>query len=146
MANHMQNQLELAISIAVKAHTGQVDKAGEPYILHPLRVMAQLDAIEDKIVAVLHDVIEDTEVVARELREWGLEDYFVNAVKQLTLWAPSDSYTEYIKELSVWELCRRVKIADLRDNLQVERLVHLELTQKDLDRIKKYQEALKFLL
>ena len=145
MADHMQKQLERAIRIATSAHAGQVDKAGEPYILHPLRLMVGMTDPNLRVTAVLHDVLEDSEFREEDLHAEGIDGYFINAVAKLSR-SPETPYMEYIRELSHWNDVVQVKIADLRDNIRTERLLHRELTQKDLDRIKKYHAALRFLL
>lgn len=111
------SDLNTAIKIAVDAHEGQVDKAGEPYVLHPLRVMLAMDNDRDRIVAVLHDVVEDSDKI-------GLGD--ILALFGEGIWAAVDAvtrrdgetYTDFIKRASTNEIGRRVKIADLRDNLR----------------------------
>lgn len=113
--------LEQAIELAALAHRGQVDKAGKPYILHPLRVMQHcapdLDAM---IVGVLHDTIEDTFVTEELLLEKGLPQRLVDAIHLLTR-RPEDTYKEFIERLAPNRLARRVKIKDLEDNMSKER-------------------------
>ena len=76
--------LDLAIEIAEKAHTGQIDKAGKPYILHPLTVMAQMEDVESKIVAVLHDAIEDSDLTLTELSQQGFPELIIEAIAAIT--------------------------------------------------------------
>ena len=76
--------LEQAISLAAKQHEGQVDKANAPYILHPLRVMLNVPTIEHKIVAVLHDILEDTETTIEDLYQFGFQSHIIDAIVALT--------------------------------------------------------------
>lgn len=145
MPEHQHTQLDTALAIAVKAHAGQVDKAGVPYILHPLRVMAQLDDIQEKIIAVLHDVLEDSETTPDDLRKAGIDDYYINGVEKLTR-KENQSYEDYIHSLYTWKICAKVKVADLRDNQHLERLLFHDLSLADLERIKKYHKALRELV
>jgi (p)ppGpp synthase/HD superfamily hydrolase len=130
--------LELAISIAVEAHRGQTDKAGQPYILHPLRLMLSMKTEDERITAVLHDVIEDTNVTLANLREQGLSDEVLKAIELLTR-LPQDTYEAFIERLSINPLSRRVKMADLADNMNISRLS--EVTEKDLIRMQRYLAA-----
>ncbi|GGH60319.1 hypothetical protein GCM10008014_34740 [Paenibacillus silvae] len=105
--------IELAISIALEAHKGQLDKGGNPYILHPLAVMNRVETIEEKIVAVLHDVIEDTEVTIEQLRELGFSEEIVKAIGLLTR-SEEDSYEQFIEKTTTNRMARNVKIADIQ--------------------------------
>jgi (p)ppGpp synthase/HD superfamily hydrolase len=109
-----------AISIAYNAHDGQKDKNGEPYILHPIRVMMSAGDDEDlSIIAVLHDVIEDGELyeTANDLARHGFGPHVIAAVDALTR-RPGEDYSEYVKRASENRFARKVKLADLRDNLR----------------------------
>ena len=130
--------LEQAISIASLAHEGQLDKAGEPYISHPLRVMMKLKDEKQRIVAVLHDVIEDTKVTDIDLVVKGLDIELVNVVLTLTR-NKNESYNEYIDRISKDEFAIEVKLADLEDNMDMSRLKNP--TVKDYDRVVKYGKA-----
>ena len=130
--------LEQAISIASLAHEGQLDKAGEPYILHPLRVMMKLKDEKQRIVAVLHDVIEDTGVTDMNLIIQGLEIDLINVILTLTR-NKNESYDEYIDRISKDEFAIQVKLADLEDNMDMSRLKNP--TVKDYDREVKYGKA-----
>ena len=134
--------LETALRIALDAHTEQTDKAGQPYILHPLRLMMQMTTDEERAAALLHDVVEDSRWTFDMLRAEGISDNVLNAVMLLTH-TPGTSYEEFIDTLKDHPLARRVKIADLEDNLNVFRLD--ELRQKDLERIGKYHRAWRLL-
>lgn len=131
--------LEDAILLAVEAHRGQVDKAGRPYILHALRVMLRLDSDVERISAVLHDVIEDSGYRVDRLREMGYPEEVLRALDCLTR-RQQESYTQFIARVKTDPLARRVKIADLEDNLNLRRLA--ALTEEDLERVRKYERAL----
>jgi len=130
--------LEQAISIASLAHAGQLDKGGEPYILHPLRVMMKLKDEKQRIVAVLHDVIEDTIITYQYLKDRGLNSELVNHVVTLTRFK-NENYNEYINRISKDEFAIQVKLADLEDNMDMSRLKNP--TVKDYDRVVKYGKA-----
>jgi len=132
------NHLEKAISIAVKAHQGQTDKAGEPYILHPLRVMLNFQQEREMITAVLHDVVEDSRFTLDNLRNEGFPTEIVEAVDCLSK-RPKEKFDKYILRLKKNPLAVRIKLADLEDNLNVRRLS--EVGFKDWARINKYLEV-----
>ncbi len=132
------SQLERAISIAVNAHSGQVDKAGNPYILHPLRMMLRLDGEAERIVAVLHDVLEDTSVTAADLRREGFPDEILDALECVTK-REGESYQEFVARAAANPIAHRVKLADLEDNMDVRRLKRV--TERDRKRISKYLRA-----
>ena len=138
----MVNDLNKAIQIACEAHQGQTDKAGKPYILHPLRLLLKFSNIDEQITAVLHDVIEDSDFTLDDLKNSEFSDSILIAVDCLTKKTNVD-YSLYLEQVSRNELARKIKIEDLRDNLDLSRLNTIE--SKDLDRVKKYHEALKFL-
>lgn len=130
--------LEDAISIAAEAHRGQRDKAGAPYLLHPLRLMLRMDSEAAMMAAVLHDVVEDSGWTLEGLRERGFPEEVVEAVACLTH-RDGESYEEFVERLKSNPLARRVKIADLEDNLNVQRIGRLG--PKDLERLEKYHRA-----
>ena len=138
------NQLNDAIIVASNSHKGQVDKAGEPYILHPLRVMLQMDTDEERIVAVLHDFFEDSPLSPWELWfKYNIPKEIITAVNILTKidWEDNIQYYNRIKQNP---LCMKVKLADIRDNLDEKRLSKLD--KKVRDRlVKKYKKALEVL-
>ena len=136
------NILEKAIQIATKAHDGQTDKGGNAYILHPLRLMKNVNSDEEKIVAILHDVVEDTDITFTDLEEEGIPEVCIEALKLLTH-AKEVPYIDYIDLISTNDLARSVKIADLRDNSDLTRLANV--SQKDIDRVEKYAKALAIL-
>lgn len=136
------NLLAKAIQIASKAHENQVDKANKPYILHPLRLMMKLENIDEQIVAVLHDVIEDSDTTLSDLRNSGFSEEIINAIDALTK-KPGLDYQNYLEIISKNTLSRNVKIEDIKDNLNLTRLKNIN--DKDLERAQKYHKALKFL-
>jgi (p)ppGpp synthase/HD superfamily hydrolase len=150
--------LEKAIKIAVEAHTGQVDKGGNPYILHPLRVLLSLNSEEERIVGVLHDVVEDCEGWTWErLREQGCSDEIIEALKSVSKTPQEekqfkkmddpneklDHYLEFIKRAKFNKIGRNVKAADIKDNLDISRID--DITERDIDRLNRYKAALKLL-
>jgi len=135
--------LERAIQIAVEAHAGAKDRGGKAYILHPISVMMRCETDEEKIVAILHDVVEDTDWTFEALREEGFTKTIIEALKTVTKHSDDEDYDEFIQRSLKNEIGRNVKIADLRENLDVTRIG--ELTDKDIERINKYKRALKTL-
>ncbi|QIC04487.1 guanosine-3',5'-bis(diphosphate) 3'-pyrophosphohydrolase [Brevibacillus sp. 7WMA2] len=129
-----------AVLLATKAHANQQDKGGQPYILHPLRVMMYMPSDEARAVAVLHDVLEDTDVTVDDLRVAGFPKEVVEAVMILTK-NPKEEYDSYITRVKHNQLARAVKIADIKDNLDLTRIA--EPTEDDLACIEKYKRALK---
>lgn len=136
------NKYELALKIATEAHKGQVDKAGIPYINHPLTVASLVDTEEEKIVALLHDTIEDTNITEQDLLNYGFSNKIIEAVKLLTH-NKNVLYMDYVAKIKDNELARKVKIADLTHNSDLSRLK--EITEKDKKRYEKYQKALLYL-
>jgi (p)ppGpp synthase/HD superfamily hydrolase len=130
--------VEDAVSIAALAHRGQKDKAGAPYLLHPLRMMLRMDTEAAMMAAVLHDVVEDTEWTLERLREAGFSDEVLEAVDCLTHRA-GESYEEFVKRVRTNPIARQVKIADLEDNMNVRRMN--QLGPKELERMEKYHRA-----
>lgn len=130
--------LQDAILLAVQAHHGQADRAGQPYILHPLRMMLSLPDEDSRMVAVLHDVVEDTAVQLDDLRAAGFSDEVISAVDHLTR-RDDETYEAFIQRVKPHPLARRVKLADLRDNMDILRLRTLE--DHDLDRLRRYRAA-----
>lgn len=130
--------LERAIEIAARAHAGQTDKGGHPYILHPLRLMFTLKDRNEQMVAVLHDVIEDTSVTLEELSSEGFSQDILDAVIALTK-KEGESRISAAKRAAENAIARVVKLADVRDNMDLSRIS--ELTDKDRIRIKEYEEV-----
>ena len=142
MNTSKQLMLELALSIATEAHRGQFDKAGIDYIEHPIFVASQVDSEEEKAVALLHDVIEDSSVTAEELLNAGLPETVVTAVQILSKKKGQD-YQTYLKTVKSNPLARAVKLADLKHNSDLLRLE--TITDKDLERLEKYKQAIDYL-
>jgi len=138
MGNELMNDLEKAIVIAVNAHRGQLDKQDLPYVLHPLRVMLKQKVPDARVAAVLHDVVEDTDVTLEELAEAGFSAKALEAIRLLTH-IKSVPYLDYVKAVAANPIARQVKLADLEDNLDPSRI--LNKTAKDLARLEKYREA-----
>ena len=113
--------LEKAIQIAVSAHQGQKDKAGAIYILHPLRLMLRMETEEERVAAVLHDVIEDTSWTLTDLRKEGFSENVIKTVDYLSR-RQSETFEEYIDRLKNDPMARKIKIADLEDNMDLKRL------------------------
>ncbi len=130
--------LEKAILIAGHAHQGQKDKAGAPYILHPLRMMQQMETETEQVVAVLHDVVEDTTWTLEGLRGEGFSEEVIAAVDCLTR-RTDESYEAFIERARDNPIARRVKLADLADNMDIRRIG--TLTDKDMARLKRYHQA-----
>ena len=137
------SDLATAIDIAVEAHRKQRRKNGSPYILHPLRIMFRMKTDEERIVALLHDVVEDSSVTLSDLEARGFTNEIVNAVGLLTKHDHCD-YEAYLTALAGNSLARRVKIGDLLDNLDISELP--DISDKDLIRLKKYKNALRYLM
>lgn len=135
--------LERAIAIAVKAHAGQIDRAGRPYILHPLRMMMRLDDASAQIVAILHDVIEDSPIGLDDLRNEGFDETIIKAIDCLTR-RPDEPYEAFIARGAPNALARQVKLIDLEDNMDIRRLD--VLTSADFERLQRYQNARHYLL
>jgi (p)ppGpp synthase/HD superfamily hydrolase len=134
--------LERAIEIAAKAHAGQVDKAGQPYVLHPLRMMLAVTTAEARMAAVLHDVVEDTTVTFDDLRAAGFPASVLEAVEALTK-REGEDYEAFIRRVAPNPIAREVKLADLRDNSDLSRIS--EPTERDRERIKRYSRAIAYL-
>lgn len=138
----LNEQLSKAIHLANKYHEGQVDKSGLPYILHPLHVMNNVDSIEEKIVAVLHDILEDTILATGDLIIYGFDLEIVEAVVTITR-IKGEPYANYLERVKSNELARIVKLADLTHNMDITRLHNP--TEKDYKRVEKYKKAYKYL-
>ena len=134
--------IEDAILLAVHAHRGQRDKAGEPYILHPLRVMTRMSSEVEMIVAVLHDVVEDSDYTLDDLRRQGYCEQVVEAVDSVSR-RDGEPYEDFIRRVNRNPLARKIKIADLEDNMHVEKLNGPE--EIGSDRGRKYRRALETL-
>ena len=135
--------LERAIEIAQEAHKGVKDKGGHDYIHHPIRVMHAMSNDQEKIVAILHDVVEDSDWTFERLKEEGFEDSVIESLRCVTKYSEEEDYQEFIKRAATNKIATKVKMADIEDNLDLSRLG--TLTEKDLTRIEKYKKALQYL-
>mgnify|MGYP001128624775 CR=1 FL=1 len=131
--------IERAIKIAAEAHDGQVDKAGAPYILHPLRVMLHVRTNEERIVAVLHDVVEDSQWSLELLRAEGFSEQVLRAIDSVTR-RDSETYEEFVLRAGLDPIGRNVKLADLEDNCDLGRIA--APTEKDRARLDRYRRAI----
>lgn len=137
--------LDSAIHIATEAHYDQKDKGGQPYILHPLRVMMLVEGEEAQIVAVLHDVLEDTEVTREDLEREGFSEKVITALEKLTH-KEGESYSDYVLRVKSDELARQVKLADLKDNARIDRAYLRPFNLEGGTRkLMKYMASFKFL-
>lgn len=132
--------LERAMEIAMAAHKGQLDKAGKEYIEHPMRVMAAGSSTDEKIVGVLHDVVEDTAWTFEQLAAEGFAPQIIEALRCLTK-LEGESYDKFIARVKCNALATAVKLNDLTDNMDIRRLPYL--SDKDVKRLKKYLKAYK---
>lgn len=133
--------LERAIEIATEAHQGQFDKAGNDYIGHPLRVMEAGKTTNEKIVGVLHDVVEDSDWSFEQLADEGFSDEIIEALRCLTKLSNIEPYDKFIARVKTNPLAIAVKINDLSDNMDIRRLPYL--SDKDIKRLKRYLKAYK---
>ena len=134
--------LEKAIALAVEAHRDQKDRYGAPYILHPLRVMARMETPLEKTVAVLHDVVEDTDWTFDRLRDEGFGPPVIEALDCLTK-RSGEEYMDFVRRSAQNPLARRVKLADLEDNMDLRRVP--ESSQPDPARWERYLAAWRWL-
>ena len=134
-----QSQESIARAIAERAHAGQVDKAGKPYIGHPAHVAVSVEGDKAKAVAWLHDVVEDTPMTFDDLRAAGIDDEVLAALELLTH-GKTVPYMEYVAAIRENDLARTVKLADLAHNSDLSRLP--EVTDADLQRVEKYRQAM----
>ncbi|ADO69928.1 HD domain-containing protein [Stigmatella aurantiaca] len=130
--------LEDAIALAVEAHRGQRDKAGQTYILHPLRVMMRLETEAERMAAILHDVVEDTPYTLERLRALGYPEEVLGALDCLTK-REGETYEAFVERIRPHPLARRVKLADLEDNMDVRRLP--SVGPREAERLTRYRAA-----
>ena len=135
----MQQLLSKAISIALKAHEGQFDKAGMPYIGHVMRVMQAGKTEDEKIGGVLHDLVEDTNWTFEMLLAEGFPTHIIDALRCVTKLSDNEPYNAFIQRVKTNPLAVAVKINDLTDNLDVRRLQNI--TDQDVERLRKYHNA-----
>ncbi len=130
--------LDKAILIAVRAHQNQQDKAGQTYILHTLRLMLKMDSETEMIAAVLHDVVEDSIWTVATLRKQGFSEEVLAVLDCLTR-REQETYDEFIERVKLNPTARKIKIADLEDNMAIKRIS--KPAEKDWERLKKYHRA-----
>lgn len=131
--------LQRALEIAVSAHSGVIDKSGCLYIFHPIRLVLKAETEEEKILAALHDVVEDCEDWTFDrLREEGFNDIILNALDRLTR-RSDETYAEFIERCCGSVISIRVKLLDIADNMDIKRLPTME--EKDLERFWRYYKA-----
>ena len=131
--------LDRAKAIATSAHEGQVDKAGKPYIEHPMRVMNMGKTVEEKIAGVLHDVVEDSDWTFEMLEKEGIPKDVMDALRCVTKLSEDEDYNHFIERVKTNPLAVKVKLNDLKDNMDITRLG--EVAEKDLGRLNKYIRA-----
>ena len=138
----LSRDVETAKQWAFRFHEGQVDKAGLPYVSHPERVAGRLSAPEEQVVGWLHDTLEDTSLTLPEIEaQFGPETAAaVDAISR----RDEEDWQDYLKRVKKNEVARQVKISDLIDNSNLSRLPHI--TMRDVDRQKKYNKALRYML
>lgn len=145
LKNMKQDYNELydcALRIAIRAHEGQMDKSGREYVMHPIRVAERCKDSRAKIVALLHDTIEDTNITADYLRSEGFPEEIVGAVLSVTK-QEGESYEDFVYRATENPIGKEVKIADLEDNMDIRRLK--EITDEDVARLRKYLRSWKYL-
>ena len=130
--------VKAAMKLCFAAHAGQLDRSGIPYVNHPLHLAEQMDTEDEIVVALLHDVMEDTEYTADDLRAIGVSDAAMEALLLLTH-DDAVPYLDYVRNLKDNPIARKVKLADLRHNSQLSRLDVVRA--KDLARVEKYTKA-----
>ncbi len=135
--------LERAIEIAASAHAGQVDKAGEPYILHPVRVMLRVSSQQERIAAILHDVVEDTHISFQTLVSEGFSSEIISAIDSLTK-RPGESRIQAAERAASNPIARRVKLADNAENMDLSRIQ--QPTERDYARLEEYKIVRELLL
>ena len=131
-----------ALQLCFDAHRDQTDKSGMPYVFHPFHLAEQMDTEETTIVALLHDVVEDSSYTLEDLKEMGYPTSVIDALALMTH-DPSVSYMEYVKVISTSAIASRVKLADLKHNSDLSRLDKID--EKALARVEKYAAAIKLL-
>lgn len=133
---------KIALRICFEAHANQLDKSGIPYVFHPFHVAEQMQTEDEVCVALLHDVVEDTDLTLYDLRAAGMNDEVLAAIALLSH-DPAVPYLEYVASVGENALARRVKVEDLRHNCDLARLD--APTERDYERVKKYHKALEVL-
>ena len=131
-----------ALHIAMNAHEGQVDRAGKPYIMHPIMVASMTHSCDEFVTALLHDVLEDSTYTVDDLHREGIPEHIVEALCLLTH-DKDEPYMDYVRRIKCSPLARAVKLADLKHNSDLSRLP--VISEKDLARAEKYKAAMELL-
>lgn len=135
--------IELCYNIAKEYHAEQLDKGGNPYIEHPVAVAEKVDTELEKCVALLHDIIEDTDLTSEDLLKMGVPSVVVEKVLIVTH-NPNENYSDYIKRVAKDPVAINVKLADIEHNMDLSRIPNV--SQRDLDRVEnKYRKNYKYL-
>lgn len=132
------SSLERAIELTARAHAGQVDRAGQPYILHPLRLMLAVHTPHERMAAILHDVVEDTPITVEDLVREGFPSEVVTAVQALTK-QEGESRIDAARRAAADPIARVVKLADVTDNMDLSRIP--SPTEKDYARLREYEQV-----
>ena len=133
---------KLAMKICFKAHAHQLDKSGLPYVFHPFHIAEQMKDEDTTIVALLHDVVEDSDITLDDLKKYGFSEDVISAVAAMTH-SPNIDYMDYIAQVKKNPIAAAVKLEDLRHNSDLTRLE--EVTAKDIQRNEKYKKAMELL-
>lgn len=131
-----------AMKLCFEAHKDQVDKSGLPYVFHPFHLAEQMNDEDTTVVALLHDVIEDTDYTIEDIRSMGFSNNVINALILMTH-DKAIPYMDYVAKIKKDPIARQVKLADLRHNSDLTRLD--SFGEKDLNRVKKYKAAMELL-
>lgn len=137
-------KVNLAIKLMYEKHKDQVDKQGIPYVFHPFIVANSMETEEETIVALLHDVIEDTDTSLEDLKKLGFNDKIIDAIDTLTH-KENEDYETYIERIGKNKLATKVKIADLRHNMDITRFASITIPNSYLKKYKIYNESLEYL-
>ena len=139
----LKSQISKALKVAVNAHEGQKDESGEDYILHPLTVMTYCKTTPQKVTAILHDIVEDTDVTLEDLKNEGFPPEIIDAVDAMTH-RPDEPNNDYWQRVSENEIAAVVKLADIKHNTLPERLNDLSPEREEW-LTKKYKKAVEYI-
>ena len=133
---------KIALKLCFEAHKDQVDKSGMPYVFHPFHLAEQMTDEETTVVALLHDVIEDTDYTLEDLAEMGFSENVLRAISLMTH-DEGVPYMDYVARIKANPIARAVKLADLRHNSNISRLD--KVGTSDFERVEKYKKAINLL-
>ena len=133
--------IKKAINLAFNAHEGQTDKGGMAYIMHPFNIASKLKEEDEIITALLHDTLEDSNLTKEDLLNAGFSTDIIEAVDTLT--KKQEDYFDYINKIKENDLARKIKLLDLKHNMDLTRIERI--TSEDIKRNKKYKKAIKML-